>query len=1525
MSGAPHLWQRSVSLLVVMILLIGLFLSSAPVAAGAASPAGRSLREFLNPDGTLNLKLKFQGSVDARGWQLVSGADEPPRFAPLAANDHWDSRFAGVGVNGQVYALVRDSNNNVYVGGCFPRAGGLNVNYVTRWDGSAWSAMGTGTNGCVYALALDSSGNLYAGGAFTQAGGVAVNYVARWNGSAWSALGTGTNNYVWGLAVDSSNNVYAGGQFTTASGVTVNYVARWNGSAWSALGTGTNGTVYAVAVDSSNVYAGGVFTTAGGVTVNYIARWNGSAWSAMGTGANGNVRALLVVGSDLYVGGEFSSMGGVPSTTFIARWNGSAWFAVGTGINGNVYALAADSSGGNIYAGGLFSLAGGVPANYLARWNGSAWSALGGGGNSYATALTVDSSNNVYAGGGFNRLGGLYTGPLGRWDGSAWHCLGDGLIGFVNALVLDGSGNAYLGGTFDYAGEVTANHIIRWNGTSWSTLGSGVGNNVNALAMDSNGNLYAGGLFTTAGGSPAMYIARWNGSTWSALGTGMNSSVAALAVDSSNNVYAGGQFTTAGGVTVNYVARWNGSAWSALGTGMNSSVFALAVDSSNNVYAGGQFTTAGGVTANYVARWNGSAWSALGTGTNAYVRALLPVGTDLYAGGSFTQAGGVTVNFIARWNGSAWSALGSGVNASVWALARDASGNIYAGGDFTTASGVTVNYIARWNGSAWSALGSGLLNGSSLAIAAYGDNDLYTGGGFTMAGGKASSYFARWFNTAPVVNDDFYTTPEEVALNVPAPGVLGNDSDGENDSLTANVVTPPPVGSLTLNVNGSFLYTPPLDYFGVVTYSYQAADGYGGLGVGIVTITVTNVNDAPVAVDDSYATEEDVPLVVTGSGVLANDTDVDLDVLTATVATPPAHGALALNLDGSFVYTPTLNWNGSDSFIYVASDGELTDTATVHLTVNPANDAPTAADDVYTTTEDTVLLVAAPGVLENDTDVDGDPLAVVLIMPPITGTATLNADGSLVYTPTANWNGLDLLAYMVTDGALTDTAIVWIVVTPVNDAPVASGDAYVTDEDVLLVIAAPGVLENDTDIDGDPLAAELIAPPSNGDLLLNADGSFVYTPTLNWNGVDGFTYAASDGELTAEATVVITVAPVNDAPVAADDLYSTPEDTPLIVAAPGVLENDTDIDGDPLAVALGDPPTNGTVVLNADGSFTYTPTQAFSGPDIFTYIASDGVLTDTALVLIDVGSVDDPPIAQDDLYSTPEDTPLVVAAPGVLENDVDPEGSPLMATLGTPPSNGTVAFNADGSFTYTPTQAYSGADTFTYIVSDGALTDTALVLIDVGSANDPPIARDDTYATDEDTVLTVTVPGVLANDIDPEGSPLSAAPGTSPAHGVLVLNADGSFSYAPEADWNGVDSFTYIVSDGELTATGTVQLTVNPINDAPVAVGEAYTATADVALVIGAPGVLGNDSDVDGDPLTAVLDTSPFTGTLTLNADGSFTYTPAAGFVGVVTFTYHANDGTDESNVVTVTITVEEAPSMNWQVFLPIIFKGNEP
>jgi DNA gyrase/topoisomerase IV subunit B len=701
-------------------------------------------------------------------------------------------------------------------------------------------------------------------------------------------------------------------------------------------------------------------------------------------------------------------------------------------------------------------------------------------------------------------------------------------------------------------------------------------------------------------------------------------------------------------------------------------------------------------------------------------------------------------------------------------------------------------------------------------------------------------------------------------------------------------VSDPPNGTAFVNIDGTITYTPDAEFFGQDSFTYTVEDGTGGSDTATVTVTVTPVNDGPVANDDAATTDEDTAVVVS---VLANDTDVDSATLTVTAVSDPANGTGTT--DGSTVtYTPDADFFGVDCFTYDVTDGSLTDTAAVCVTVDAVNDAPVANDDTASTDEDTLVTV---DVLANDTDVDSAALTVTAVSDPANGSVT--TDGSTItYTPDADFFGVDCFTYDVSDGSLTDTATVCVTVNAVNDAPSANDDSATTDEDTAVVVS---VLDNDTDVDSASLTVTAVSDPANG--TATTDGSTVtYTPDADFFGVDCFTYTASDGSLTDVATLCVTVNAVNDAPVANDDSATTDEDTPVTV---DVLANDANVDSATLTVTAVSDPANGSVTT--DGStVTYTPDADFFGTDCFTYTVSDGSLPDTAEVCVTVNAVNDAPSANDDSATTDEDTAVVVS---VLDNDTDVDSATLTVTAVSDPANGSAT--TDGStVTYTPDANFSGTDTFTYTVSDGAGgSDTAVVTVTVIATNHGPVAADDSVTTAEDTPVTVAVKG---NDSDADNDALTVTAVSNPPFGSAVINPDGTVTYTPDANFYGTDSFTYTVSDPSgATATATVTVTVTPVNDAPVANDDVAVTNEDTPVTIA---VLSNDTDVDSTALTVTGVSDPAHGNAATNGT-TVTYTPDPNFFGTDCFFYDVSDGslTDTATICVTVNAVNDAPSAN--------------
>ncbi|MDH3539411.1 MAG: Ig-like domain-containing protein, partial [Acidimicrobiia bacterium] len=727
------------------------------------------------------------------------------------------------------------------------------------------------------------------------------------------------------------------------------------------------------------------------------------------------------------------------------------------------------------------------------------------------------------------------------------------------------------------------------------------------------------------------------------------------------------------------------------------------------------------------------------------------------------------------------------------------------------------------------------------------------------------------------------------------------DPDGDLDPATAVVTTPPVNGTATANGDGTFTYTPDSDYNGPDTFTYTVCDSGGLCDTATVSVTVDPINDPPAAVADIATVLEDGSVLITAAD---NDTDVDgnLNPGSASIAVPPARGTVISNGDGTFTYTPDPDFFGSDSFTYsICDSGGLCATTTVTVTVDPVNDDPVAGADIFALPEDTVTVL---DVLANDTDADGDPLVISRYDGSSAAGGVVACDAaSCTFTPAPDYSGPDSFTYTVDDGnGGSGTVVVTLNVAGVNDGPGINDDPVSTDEDLPLVVV---VLANDTDPEGDTLSIDFFTQPPNGTVTDNGDGTLTYTPDDDFSGTDFFIYRACDDgtpSLCDQATVEVAVDPVNDPPVAGADSVATDEDAAVTFE---ILANDFDQEGAALTVSAydGTSAAGGTVTCTPAGSCTYTPPPLYSGPDSFTYTVSDGSGGfHTTTVSIKIGPVNNRPSAGDDTAAATEDVPVTITAASLLIDDSDPDNDPLAIDSVTDGANGT-ALLVGGDVVYTPAPDFNGSDTLTYTVCDpGGLCDTATIAVTVGPENDDPIAKDDTATTDEDMPVTVAV---LDNDSDVDGDPVAVTLiATLPTNGSAVINADNTITYTPAADFFGVDEFQYEVSDingGTATAWARF-VTVNPVNDAPVAGPDAGSVAEDASVSVD---LLINDSDVDDLALTIFSHADPANGSVVDNGDGTVTYTPDPDYAGPDPFTYTVCDPGGLCDTETVTMTVD--------------------
>jgi VCBS repeat-containing protein len=750
----------------------------------------------------------------------------------------------------------------------------------------------------------------------------------------------------------------------------------------------------------------------------------------------------------------------------------------------------------------------------------------------------------------------------------------------------------------------------------------------------------------------------------------------------------------------------------------------------------------------------------------------------------------------------------------------------------------------------------------------------------------------RPVNDVPVVAGTTLSATEDQA-SASDGAVTATDADG--DGITFTLKTGPAKGTATVDADGAVHYTPAANQYGDDSFTVSASDGQGGTATATVSVSIAAVNDAPVTSKAILTTDEDSRVDFT-----VEASDADGDTLTYAAGTFPAHGDLAMggSIPNKMSYTPHGNWNGSESFTIEVSDGHgATTTSIVSVTVKAVNDSPQASGADLAVTEDQGT--PASGQV-TASDVDGDPLTYTAGAAATKGDVTISAAGAVSYQPHADQYGADRFSVIVSDGHATATATFTVEIAPVNDAPLGSDMELTTEEDTpgsATIVAS--------DPDNDALTFTLGTEATMGSVVIDEDtGDVTYTPAANQSGEDSFTVVVTDGYGESDtAFVAVTINAVNDPPtVTGTDLTATEDQQ---AASTGSVSA-TDTEGDVVTFALGTGPAKGTATVHATtGAISYLPAADQNGADSFTVTASDpngGV--GTATVTVSITPVNDVPVANPDAITTAEDTAVTIA---VLANDTALGDRPLTVRISSNPSKGTATVNADGTITYRPAAEASGSDGLGYSVTDtnssGPGDSTASsVTVTISAVNDAPVANSASVTTAEDTAK-----GGQLTASDAENSTLTYSLVTQATRGTATVTATGGFAYAPDADWNGTDSFTFKASDGvNDSLPATVTVTITPVDDTPVAAADAGTTSEDTAVTVA---VLANDSGLGDGVASVTIPTPPAAGagTTFVNPDKTVTFTPAANWSGAVTFTYQVTDVDGQSSWAQLTVTVSPA------------------
>ncbi|EPF8053239.1 tandem-95 repeat protein [Vibrio alginolyticus] len=763
-------------------------------------------------------------------------------------------------------------------------------------------------------------------------------------------------------------------------------------------------------------------------------------------------------------------------------------------------------------------------------------------------------------------------------------------------------------------------------------------------------------------------------------------------------------------------------------------------------------------------------------------------------------------------------------------------------------------------------------------------------------------------NDAPEPQDQAFTIGEDGVLTFTDADLLTGATDIEGDDLSVEGVTYTGAdGVLTDNGDGTYSFAPNENFNGDVNFTFDVSDGTDTVTANI-DVSVTPENDPPVAGSTAYTVHEDNSITISNEQLLANSSDIEGEVAIDSVSYSGNDGVLEINGDGTYTFSPNENFSGEVSLDVVVVDEEgATDSTTAGITVIEVNDPPIAGPTAYTIDEDQVLTFSESQVLLNASDVEGDVELVGISYDGPDGIFSVNGDGTCSFAPNENFNGQVQLDVTIRDedGAEVDTYIT-VDVLPINDAPVSGNLAYSVDEDNSITLSQEQLLAQASDVEGDALTASNLMVDGDARVTANDDGSFTITPDANFNGDIDITFDINDGSDTIVATADLTVNPINDLPQPEDQAFTIGEDGVLTFTDQDLLDGATDIDGDDLSVeGVTYTGADGVLTDNGDGTYSFAPNENFNGDVNFTFDVSDGTDTVTANIDVTVTPENDPPVAGSTSYTVHEDNSITISDEQLLANSSDVEGDVAVDSVSYSGTDGVFQDNGDGTYTFSPNENFNGEVSLDVVVvdEDGA-TDSTTAGITVLEVNDPPIAGATSYSVNEDEVITISSEQLLANASDVEGEVAIDSVSYSGSDGIFTDNGDGTFSFAPNANFDGDVSLDVVVVDEDgATASTNANIDVLPINDAPVSGNLAYSVDEDNSITLSQEQLLAQASDVEGDALTASNLVVDGDATVTANDDGSFTITPDANFNGDIDITFDINDGSD-TIVATADLTV---------------------
>ncbi|MDC0116859.1 Ig-like domain-containing protein [Flavobacteriaceae bacterium] len=739
----------------------------------------------------------------------------------------------------------------------------------------------------------------------------------------------------------------------------------------------------------------------------------------------------------------------------------------------------------------------------------------------------------------------------------------------------------------------------------------------------------------------------------------------------------------------------------------------------------------------------------------------------------------------------------------------------------------------------------------------------------------------------------------------------GNDAEGS--ALVYSLVNPPNDGTFIFDTaTGVGSYVHNGNENASDTFSYKVCeDGTTNCSSSQnIVITVTNVNDSPIVADA-------VNTLLEGSSVQTtlSISDPEGSALTLSVSSDGANGTSTVS-GSEITYTHDGSETTSDSVTFSVSDGTLSTTGTITFTVSPVNDAPNGvADTYYISLTDTLKISSKVGVLRNDTDPDSDFSSLFSTAGstlPQYGTLNYSSDGSFSYIATSTGFNSDTFTYIPTDGLVNADAVT--VTLEVVDITVDPNAYDNVEASTLDITAANGLLSNDKDVNNLALTAAIATNPLYGTLTLADDGSFSYVHDGSENLRDVFTYNVTNanGDISKTSFAVITHTNVNDSPTSAGTALTINEGASSTFT-PTYIDTDTDLSS--IVFTITGDVSNGSLVNNGDGTFSYSHAGSETTSDSFVYTISDGEFTISDVAgTISVTAVNDVPVVSALEYTLNEAASQVLAFVST-----DAESDSVTYSVSTNPTNGTVV-SSEGVFTYTHNGSESSSDTFQYIANDGTGNSQPVsVTITLTPVNDAPTVTAGTISLNEGSNSSITL-----SASDAEGDAMTYAIATAPSNGTVTLDtATGALTYTHSGGENTSDTFTFTSSDSALTSSaGTVTVTITAVNDAPVISADTFAVDQFDEVTFNIPA-----TDAEGNSLTYTVETDPTKGTLLDNGGGSFTYfnnTPTSDYpdasdpaeVTTDTFVVKANDGSLDSADTTLTFNVTEIDTTIPQVLL---------